>query len=110
MAQLRVVQGTDPSSAALAALTEELCAASAEFARLWAHYEVRTKRGARWVFRNSAVGRLALTSEILTAPGGQRLVVFQAASSGPDRDAVALLGLVGDDVPERGEGAEYEKR
>ncbi|MGV9679989.1 helix-turn-helix domain-containing protein [Nocardia sp. NPDC003482] len=109
VAHLRTVQGRDPGSPELAALTGELCAASAEFAELWAHYEVRTKRGARRMFAHPAVGRVELTSEILTAPDGQRFVAFQAAP-GPDRDALALLGLVGDDVPEHGHGAEYEQR
>lgn len=109
VAHLRTVQGDDPSSPGLAALTAELCAASGEFEELWAHYDVRTKRGSRRVFRHPAVGRFALTSEILTAPDGQRFVAFQAAPGGPDRDAVALLGLVGDDVPEHGERAEHEK-
>ncbi|MBF6170612.1 MmyB family transcriptional regulator [Nocardia blacklockiae] len=109
VAHLRTVQGADPGSPGLAALTAELCAASADFDDLWAHYEVRTKRGSRRVFRHRAVGRFALTSEILTARDGQRFVAFQAAP-GPDRDAVALLGLVGDDVPEHGERAEHEQR
>ncbi len=109
VAHLRTVQGADPASPGLAALTGELGAASAEFAQLWAHYDVRTKRGSRRVFRHPAVGRFVLTSEILTAPDGQRFVAFQAAPDGPDRDAVALLGLVGDDVPEHGERAEHEK-
>nr|WP_276514890.1 hypothetical protein [Nocardia transvalensis] len=129
VAHLRTVQGGDPADPGLAALTTELCAASAEFDELWAHYEVRTKRGSRRAFRHPAVGRMELTSEILTAPDGQRVVAFQAAPDGPDRDAVALLvgvavpsprtaganaevrlGLVDDDVPQQGEGAEHEKR
>ncbi|WP_280263325.1 helix-turn-helix domain-containing protein [Nocardia wallacei] len=110
VAHLRTVQGADPDAAELAALTAELCSASAEFEDLWAHYDVRTKRGSRRVFRHPAVGRFELTSEILTAPDGQRFVAFQADAHGPDRDAVTLLGLVGDDVPQDGEGAEHEKR
>ncbi len=61
------------------------------------------------MFRHPAVGRMELTSEILTAADGQRFVAFQAEPDSPDRDAVTLLGLVGDDVPERGEGAEHEQ-
>ncbi|AHH18261.1 putative transcriptional regulator [Nocardia nova SH22a] len=110
VAHLRVVQGEGTHDAALAALTGELCAASAEFDELWAHYDVRTKRGTRRMFRHPVVGRMELTSEILTAPDGQRLVAFQAEPGSPDRDAVTLLGLMGDDVPECGEGAEHEQR
>ncbi|WP_227982389.1 helix-turn-helix domain-containing protein [Nocardia spumae] len=110
VAHLRVVQGAGTHRTELAALTDELCAASADFEALWAHYEVRTKRGTRRMFRHPVVGRMELTSEILTAPDGQRFVAFQAEPGSPDRDAVTLLGLVGDDVPERGEGAEHEQR
>jgi hypothetical protein len=110
VAHLRTVQGREPDSPALNSVVTRLCAESAEFADLWAHYDVRTKRGAARVFRHRSVGRFTLTSEIVTAPGGQRFVVFQAAPGGPDHDAMTLLGLVGDGVPERGEGAEHEKR
>jgi hypothetical protein len=37
------------------------------------------------------VGRLELTSEILTAVDGQRLVTLQADASSPDEGALALL-------------------
>ncbi|MFE3256574.1 helix-turn-helix transcriptional regulator [Nocardia sp. NPDC059091] len=109
VAHLRTVQGNDPGSLALGALTTELCAASAEFERLWAHYDVRTKRGARRVFRHAGLGRFALTSEILSAPDGQRFVAFQAAPASPDSDALTLLGLVGDGVPSCSEHAERER-
>ncbi|MBF5002203.1 helix-turn-helix domain-containing protein [Nocardia sp. BSTN01] len=109
VAHLRVVQGAGSHPVELAALTDELCAATVDFEALWAHYDVRAKRGTRRMFRHPAVGRMELTSEILTAADGQRFVAFQAEPGSPDRDAVTLLGLVGDDVPERGEGAEHEQ-
>ncbi len=110
VAHLRTVQGREPGSPALAAVVSGLCGESAEFADLWAHYDVRTKRGAARVFRHPAVGRFTLTSEVTTAPDGQRLVVFQAAPGGPDHDAVRLLGMVDDGVTEDGQGARDEQR
>lgn len=122
VAHLRTVQGREPDSPALAAVVSQLCAESPEFADLWAHYDVRTKRGAMRKFHHPAVGRFTLASEILTAPDGQRLVAFQAAPGTPDHDAVTLLGMVESGAPERPsgmvddggpqdrEGADHEKR
>jgi hypothetical protein len=93
VAHLRTVHGNDPEHPGLAALTGELCAASAEFDELWRTYEVRAKSGAQRVFRHPAVGRLTLTSEILTAPDGQRFVAFQPQPGSAAQDAVALLSL-----------------
>ncbi|MGF6888337.1 transcriptional regulator with XRE-family HTH domain [Nocardia sp. GAS34] len=122
VAHLRTVQGREPDSPALAAVVSQLCRESPEFADLWAHYDVKTKRGAMRKLHHPAVGRFTLTSEILTAPDGQRFVAFQAALGTPDHDALTLLGMVGggvpqrpsrvvdEGVPEQGEGAEHEKR
>ena len=88
VAHLRTVQGSEPE---LPALVTELSAASKEFARLWANYDVRVKSGARRTFHHPAVGRFTLTSEILTAVDGQRLVTFHAAPRTPDEDALTLL-------------------
>jgi transcriptional regulator with XRE-family HTH domain len=93
VAHLRTVQGADPDSPELAALVAELSAASKEFTRLWANYDVRVKSGARRTFRHPAVGRFTLTSEILTAVDGQRFVTFQAAPGTPDEDALTLLAV-----------------
>jgi transcriptional regulator with XRE-family HTH domain len=90
VAHLRTVPADDPQ---LGALVAELSAASADFARLWRHYDVRVKRGSRRTFHHPAVGRLELTSEILTAAGGQRFVTFQADPGTPDEDALTLLAL-----------------
>jgi transcriptional regulator with XRE-family HTH domain len=90
VAHLRTVAAADPDSPELARLVAELSGAE-EFAALWRHYDVRVKSGARRTFQHPGVGRLELTSEILTAPDGQRFVAFQADPGTPDRDAVALL-------------------
>ncbi|MEV4512727.1 helix-turn-helix transcriptional regulator [Dactylosporangium sp. NPDC049525] len=74
-----------------AALVDELSGRSAEFADLWAHYDVRVKSGARRTFQHPEAGRLELTSEILTAVDGQRFVTFQAEQGSPDHAALHLL-------------------
>lgn len=89
VAHLRTVT-TGPE---LDALVNDLIADSAEFAELWQHYDVRVKSGARRTFEHPAVGRFELTSEILTAPDGQRFAVFQAAANTPDADALTLLSM-----------------
>lgn len=94
VAHLRTVQAADPDSPELAALVAELAAASADFAELWRHYDVRVKRGSRRAFHHPAVGRFELTSEILTAVDGQRFVVFQPEPGSADHDAITLLSMV----------------
>lgn len=93
VAHLRTVAAADPGSPELAALVTELSAASAEFAELWQHYDVRVKSGSRRTFDHPAVGRFELTSEILTAVGGQRFVAFQATPNSADHDAITLLAM-----------------
>jgi transcriptional regulator with XRE-family HTH domain len=96
VAHLRTVGAGDPGSPELAALVTELSAASAEFTALWQHYDVRVKSGARRTFQHPAVGRFELTSEILTAVGGQRFVAFQARPGSADHDAMTLLAMATD--------------
>jgi transcriptional regulator with XRE-family HTH domain len=90
VAHLRTVDEAEPGRAALVA---EIRAASQDFAALWAHYDVRVKSGSRRLFHHPAVGGFELTSEILTAPGGQRFVAFQPQPDSPAADAVTLLAM-----------------
>jgi transcriptional regulator with XRE-family HTH domain len=93
VAHLRTVAASDPGSPELAALVTELSAASAEFAQLWQHYDVRVKSGSRRTFHHPAVGPFELTSEILTAVDSQRFVAFQATPGSTDHDAITLLAM-----------------
>jgi transcriptional regulator with XRE-family HTH domain len=93
VAHLRTVAAADPDSPELDALVTELSAASTEFAELWRHYDVRTKSGSRRTLHHPAVGRLELTSEILTAADGQRFVAFQATPGSAHQDAITLLAM-----------------
>jgi transcriptional regulator with XRE-family HTH domain/plasmid stabilization system protein ParE len=92
VAHLRTVEAADPGSPALAATVAQLCAESADFAALWRRYDVRVKSGARRAFDHPEAGRFELTSEILTAPDGQRFVAFQPGTDG-DTAAIARLAL-----------------
>jgi transcriptional regulator with XRE-family HTH domain len=89
VAHLRTV----PAGPELDAVVNALAADSTDFAELWQHYDVRVKSGARRTFEHPAVGRFELTSEILTAPDGQRFAVFQATPNTPDADALTLLSM-----------------
>jgi transcriptional regulator with XRE-family HTH domain len=77
VAHLRTVAAADPTSTALAALVSDLSSTSPDFATLWQHYDVKVKTGSRRTFHHPTTGHLTLTSEILTAPDGQRLAVFR---------------------------------
>ncbi|QFZ18174.1 helix-turn-helix transcriptional regulator [Saccharothrix syringae] len=88
VAHLRTVPDDAPGRREL---VDGLRAADADFAALWADYEVRVKSGAPRPFRHPRVGRLTLTSEVLNAVDGQRLVVFRAEPGTPDHDALRLL-------------------
>lgn len=93
VAHLRTVDAADSGSPELAELVAESSEASAEFAELWRHYDVRVKSGSRRDFQHPAVGRFVLASEILTAVDGQRFVCFTARPGTADHDAMALLAL-----------------
>jgi transcriptional regulator with XRE-family HTH domain len=93
VAQLRTVAAIEPGPPGLTALLAELSSDSDDFARLWAHYDVRVKRGARRTFQHPKVGRVTLTSEVLSTVDGLRVAVFQAAPGSADHDALTLLAM-----------------
>jgi len=94
VADLRTVLATDPEAPDVAALVEELSAASPEFASLWARHDVRRKVGTQKAFHHPAVGTVTTTWEVLrTSDDGIRITVFQAEPGTPDHDALSLLAL-----------------
>ena len=97
VADLRTVLATDPEAPDVAALVEELSAASPEFASLWQRHDVRHKTGAQKVFHHPTVGTISVTWEVLrSGDGGTRITVHQAAPGTPDHDALSLLALATD--------------
>jgi transcriptional regulator with XRE-family HTH domain len=56
--------------------------ASGDFARLWPAYDVRVNRGGARIFEHPDLGRVNLTTEILTSAEGHRFVAFQRGRRG----------------------------
>ncbi|MEU6346678.1 helix-turn-helix transcriptional regulator [Streptomyces sp. NPDC046977] len=96
VAHLRAVLAARPHDAAAAALVAELRAASTEFAALWATHEVAVRRFATKRFRHPVVGTLELDCEVLvSAEGGQRLILHSAGVGTEAYERLRLLKVVG---------------
>jgi transcriptional regulator with XRE-family HTH domain len=91
VANLRTVAAEHPADPALAALIDELTAASAEFTALWGRHDVRRRRSAHNTFDHPRVGPLSLTFDVLRIEDGQRIGVYQAEPGSPDEAALARL-------------------
>jgi transcriptional regulator with XRE-family HTH domain len=94
VANLRAAAGTDLDDPRLTELVGELSLKSAEFRRLWARHDVRTRTIGTNRFVHPLVGELTLDFETFTvnsAPG-QALVVYHAEPGSPSAHALALLG------------------
>ncbi|MEU1514530.1 helix-turn-helix transcriptional regulator [Streptomyces sp. NPDC005811] len=93
---LRETAGLDPDSPRLRDLVRTLSTESSDFARLWNTHTVRGKTQEAKHFLHPDVGPLTLTYlalDVRDAPG-QQLIVYQAEPSGPDAQALALLGAL----------------
>ncbi|GAA1657425.1 helix-turn-helix transcriptional regulator [Actinoplanes couchii] len=90
----------DPDSARLTTLVGELALKSPDFARLWAHHDVRVKATGQKTFRHPVVGDFAVDYETfrLEDGTGHTLTVYHAAPGSPDADALALLSMHGPEV------------
>ncbi|MEW9555853.1 helix-turn-helix transcriptional regulator [Nonomuraea sp. NPDC050783] len=97
VAHLRAVAGADPDAPDVTAVIGELVVKSAEFARLWERYDVRSRTNGRKRFNHPSVGRMTLSYEVLEVArsDGHRLVVYQAEPGTPDHDAMLLLRHAG---------------
>jgi transcriptional regulator with XRE-family HTH domain len=93
VANLRARSVTAPDSPDLAAVVEDISAASAEFSRLWSRYDLRYRRSEAKAFRHPEVGNLTLGFEVLNLDDGLRLSIFQAEPGTADHDALKLLAL-----------------
>ncbi|MEU1268779.1 helix-turn-helix transcriptional regulator [Streptomyces sp. NPDC005799] len=100
---LRSSAGTGHDDPRLIRTVGELSLKSAEFRRLWARHDIRQKTHETKRLRHPLVGELTLDYESLTvnsAPG-QQLVVYQAAPGSTSEQALALLGSLTADEPDR---------
>ncbi|MGW0585244.1 helix-turn-helix transcriptional regulator, partial [Streptomyces sp. NPDC002920] len=92
---LRSLATTDPGLPGLARLTDELLLESPEFARLWEHFDVKSRGHGHGTFRHPDVGDLALSYQSLRVDGtqGHRLVTHYAEPGTPAHDAIVLLDM-----------------
>ncbi|MGW3242163.1 helix-turn-helix transcriptional regulator [Streptomyces sp. NPDC001070] len=97
VARLRALAGTDPDAPDLARLVGEPLLKSADFARLWERYDVRPHRPGTKHFHHPHVGDMTLGYQSMQLDGtpGHRLVAYYAEVAGPDRDAMVLLDMLG---------------
>jgi len=95
VADLRAVAGRRPGDRVVTGLIERLCAASADFARLWSEHEVGVRRADRKTFVHPRVGPIVMDCETLVTPDlGQELLVLTPASVDDSErlDLVCVLG------------------
>ena len=93
IAGLRAGTGPDVDDPDLSSLVGDLSVRSADFRRLWARQEVRTKGTGVSRVRHPQVGELELTYEKLTVQGtdGQLLIIYHAEPGSPSEERLALL-------------------
>ncbi|WFG42185.1 helix-turn-helix domain-containing protein [Pseudonocardia alni] len=93
VAEFRASLGPDLTTPAVAALVEELSAASATFREVWRRHDVDLLTGAVVRWEHPRAGALALRRVNYPVPGtrGQVLVVYFAAPGGDDADRLADL-------------------
>ena len=97
VAYLRARAGADPDDPDLVRLIGELVVKSKEFARLWERYEVQNIGQGTKAYQHPDVGPMTLDYEAmeLANTGGQRMIAYYTMPGTADRDAVALLDMIG---------------
>jgi transcriptional regulator with XRE-family HTH domain len=95
---LRLNTARFPDDAGLAALVDELLAASRTFVRCWERLDVFEKSFGRKVLDHPLVGRLELTYEAfeIAAGSGQALLVYTAEPDSPTAHAIQELARIAD--------------
>ncbi|MYU16910.1 helix-turn-helix domain-containing protein [Streptomyces sp. SID8361] len=95
VADLRAAAGRRSGDPTVTGLVDRLRAASADFRRLWAEYEVAVRRADRKTVLHPRVGRLAMDCETLVTPDlGQQLLVLTPADA-ETRERLDLLRVLG---------------
>jgi hypothetical protein len=94
VAYLRLDAGRHPGDPAMAALVDELSAASADFRELWVEHRLKDKTHGRYVYRHPVVGELDLGFETLRLPDDpdQALIAHTVEAGSPSAAALRLLG------------------
>jgi transcriptional regulator with XRE-family HTH domain len=93
VAYLRLDAGRHPGDPAMAALVDELSAASADFRELWVEHRLKDKTHGRYVYRHPVVGELDLGFETLRLPDDpdQALIAHTVEAGSPSAAALRLL-------------------
>jgi transcriptional regulator with XRE-family HTH domain len=96
LADLRATVARRPGDPQLAALVDELRAASALFARHWDQHDVAVRRVDRKRIRHPVVGLLELDCEVLLTPEhDQRLILHTAPPGSATAQRLELLRVLG---------------
>ncbi|RDI49739.1 helix-turn-helix transcriptional regulator [Nocardia mexicana] len=93
VAYLRLDLSRHPGDPQMAALTHELCDASAEFRELWDHHEIKDKTHGRYAYVHPVVGRIELNYETLRLPDDpdQAYIAHTVDAGTPSETALRLL-------------------
>ncbi|ANP55299.1 transcriptional regulator with XRE-family HTH domain [Streptomyces griseochromogenes] len=92
-AYLRLDAGRHPDDPRMAALLDELSAASEDFRQVWAEHRLKDKTHGRYLYRHPVVGELDLGFETLRLPDDpdQALVAHTVEEGSPSQTALRLL-------------------
>ncbi len=90
---LKLEAGRHPDEPLLASLIGELCIASPEFRRLWAHGDVRQKTTGRTHLDHTLVGELAFSYEVMQIAGrpDQFVTTYAYERGTPTAERIQLL-------------------
>ncbi|GLZ80683.1 DNA-binding protein [Actinorhabdospora filicis] len=96
VASLRMVAAAHPDDRRLAELIGELSVKSPEFTAIWAKHPVRTCTFGVKRLAHPVAGDLELSFENMLLPdeSGQRVILYNAPSGSPTRNALDMLGVM----------------
>ncbi|MFE2185698.1 helix-turn-helix transcriptional regulator [Streptomyces sp. NPDC059455] len=93
---LRAAAARYPNDPEVATLVNDLLTGSAEFARLWAAYEMSVGPAPHKTFRHPLIGPITLNCDVLDiADRDQRVVIYTADPGSPAEEALRLLSVIG---------------
>lgn len=100
---LRAAAARYPDDPEVATLVDDLLTGSAEFARLWAAYDMSVEPAPHKTFRHPLIGPITLNCDVLDITDrDQRVVIYTADPGSPAEGALQLLSVIGTqriDVP-----------
>jgi hypothetical protein len=88
VANLRAVAGTHPGAPDVAALIEDMSAASPDFVRFWDRHDILRRRSETKSFLHPSVGEVTFWFEVLRIENDQRVGIYQPTADPRDQKAV----------------------